>query len=108
MSGAGAEIAVGNALALARHAHGTVVHNVELQPGRGGQIGRSAGTAIQLMAKEGGMATLRLPSGEMRMVRASAARRSGRSATPTTRTSRSARPAASATWASARRRAARP
>ncbi len=49
---------------------GTVVHNVELQPGRGGQIGRSAGTAIQLMAKDGDMATLRLPSGEMRMVRA--------------------------------------
>jgi large subunit ribosomal protein L2 len=47
-----------------------IVHNVELQPGRGGQMGRAAGTAIQLMAKEGGMATLRLPSGEMRMVRA--------------------------------------
>jgi large subunit ribosomal protein L2 len=49
---------------------GTVVHNVELQPGRGGQLGRSAGTGIQLMAKDQGMATLRLPSGEMRMVRA--------------------------------------
>ena len=47
---------------------GTVVHNVELSPGRGGQMGRSAGTAIQLVAKEGKHATLRLPSGEMRMV----------------------------------------
>ena len=70
MSGPDAEVAVGNALPLARMPIGTVVHNVELQPGRGGQIGRAAGAAIQLMAKEGGMATLRLPSGEMRMVRA--------------------------------------
>ena len=69
-SGEGAEISVGNALPLARIPVGTTVHNVELQPGRGGQMGRSAGTAIQLMAREGGMATLRLPSGEMRMVRA--------------------------------------
>jgi large subunit ribosomal protein L2 len=45
-----------------------VVHNVELQPGRGGQLARSAGTGVQLMAKEGDHATLRLPSGEMRMV----------------------------------------
>ncbi|HEU0318910.1 MAG TPA: 50S ribosomal protein L2, partial [Solirubrobacteraceae bacterium] len=49
---------------------GTVVHNLELIPGRGGQLGRSAGVAIQLMAKEGEMATVRLPSGEMRLVRA--------------------------------------
>ncbi len=70
MSGPDAPIDVGNSLPLARMPTGTVVHNVELQPGRGGQMGRSAGTGIQLMAKEGGMATLRLPSGEMRMVRA--------------------------------------
>jgi large subunit ribosomal protein L2 len=69
-SGAGADIAVGNCLPLANMPTGTVVHNVELQPGRGGQLGRSAGTGIQLMAKDGDMATLRLPSGEMRMVRA--------------------------------------
>jgi large subunit ribosomal protein L2 len=68
-SGPGADIAVGNALALADMPTGTVVHNVELQPGRGGQLGRSAGTGIQLMAKDAGMATLRLPSGEMRLVR---------------------------------------
>ncbi len=68
-SGEGAEIAPGNCLALRRMPVGTVVHNVELEPGRGGQLGRSAGTAIQLMAKEAGLATLRLPSGETRLVR---------------------------------------
>jgi len=68
-SGPTAEVAVGNCLPLASMPIGTVVHNVELQAGRGGQLGRAAGTGIQLMAKEGGMATLRLPSGEMRMVR---------------------------------------
>src|ERR671925_272778 len=70
MSGAGSDITVGNAMPLALMPVGTLVHNVELQPGRGGQLGRSAGSGIQLMAKEGGMATLRMPSGEMRMVRA--------------------------------------
>jgi large subunit ribosomal protein L2 len=70
MSGDDAPIDIGNSLPLSRMPTGTVVHNVELQPGRGGQMGRSAGAGIQLMAKEGGMATLRLPSGEMRMVRA--------------------------------------
>ncbi|HET6510081.1 MAG TPA: 50S ribosomal protein L2 [Baekduia sp.] len=70
MSGPEAEIAVGNCLPLANMPTGTVVHNVELQPGRGGQMGRSAGVSIQLMAKDGDYATLRLPSGEMRMVRA--------------------------------------
>jgi large subunit ribosomal protein L2 len=70
MSGPEAEIAVGNCLPLANMPTGTVIHNVELQPGRGGQLGRSAGVGIQLMAKEGEYATLRLPSGEMRMVRA--------------------------------------
>src|SRR3712207_538974 len=69
-SGPGAEITVGNCLPLANMPVGTVVHNVELQPGRGGQMARSAGAGVQLMAKDGDMATLRLPSGEMRMVRA--------------------------------------
>jgi large subunit ribosomal protein L2 len=68
-SGPGSDIVVGNALELAQMPVGTIVHNVELQPGRGGQLGRSAGAGIQLMAKEGDHATLRLPSGEMRMVR---------------------------------------
>jgi len=69
-SGPGSEIAPGNALALKDMPTGTVIHNVELQPGRGGQLGRSAGTSIQLLAKDGDMVTLRLPSGEMRLVRA--------------------------------------
>ncbi len=67
-SGADVDIVVGNALPLSSMPVGTVVHNVELQPGRGGQLGRSAGVGIQLMAKERDYATLRLPSGEMRMV----------------------------------------
>jgi len=68
-SGPDADISPGCCLPLSRIPIGTVIHNVELQPGRGGQMGRSAGTGIQLMAREGGMATLRLPSGEMRLVR---------------------------------------
>ena len=70
VSGVGQDIQVGNAMPLAAMPVGTLVHNVELQPGRGGQLARSAGSSVQLMAKEGDMATLRLPSGEMRMVRA--------------------------------------
>jgi large subunit ribosomal protein L2 len=69
-SGPEAEIRVGNSLPLESIPAGTVVHNVELTPGRGGQLARSAGSGIQLLAKEGGMATLRLPSGEMRLVHA--------------------------------------
>jgi large subunit ribosomal protein L2 len=69
-SGPGADIRPGCALPLANIPTGTVVHNVELQPGRGGQMGRAAGAAIQVVAKESGTATLRLDSGEMRMVSA--------------------------------------
>jgi large subunit ribosomal protein L2 len=67
-SGPAADIAPGNALPLSAIPTGTILHNVELLPGRGGQLGRSAGTSIQLVAKEGSYATLRLPSSEMRMV----------------------------------------
>jgi large subunit ribosomal protein L2 len=67
-SGPEAEIAPGNTLPLRDIPLGTQIHNVELNPGRGGQLARGAGTAIQLMAKEGDWATLRLPSGEMRRV----------------------------------------
>lgn len=67
-SGKGADIRVGNALPLRYIPVGTVVHNVELKAGAGAQIGRSAGTAIHLVAKEGSFATLRLPSTEMRRV----------------------------------------
>lgn len=70
VSGPEAEIRIGNCLPLERIPAGTVVHNIELTPGRGGQIARSAGNSAQLLAKDGDMATLRLPSGEMRMVRA--------------------------------------
>jgi large subunit ribosomal protein L2 len=67
-SGPGADIRPGNALPLRHIPVGTVVHNVELRPGGGAKIGRSAGSSIQLMAKEGKLATLRLPSSEMRQV----------------------------------------
>ncbi len=68
MSGPQAEVKIGNALPLRSIPLGTMVHNVELTPGRGGQLGRAAGTQIQVLAKEGKMCTLRLPSTEMRMV----------------------------------------
>ncbi len=68
MAGPGAEILPGNALPLSVIPLGTMVHNVELQPGRGAQMVRSAGGVAQVLAKEGKLATLRLPSGEMRMV----------------------------------------
>jgi large subunit ribosomal protein L2 len=69
MSGTGADIKPGNALRLSDIPTGTVVHAIELQPGRGAAMARSAGTSAQLMAKEGDMAILRMPSSEMRMVR---------------------------------------
>jgi len=68
VAGAEADIKVGNALPLANIPTGTFIHNVELYPGRGGQLARSAGNAAQLMAKEGKYALLRLPSGELRNV----------------------------------------
>ncbi len=67
-SGPGADIRAGNALALANIPVGTVVHAVELKPGAGAKMARSAGTGVQLLAKEGGKATLRMPSGEIRLV----------------------------------------
>jgi large subunit ribosomal protein L2 len=67
-SGEGSDILPGNALQLKNIPLGTLVHNIELQPNRGGQMVRSAGAAAQVMAKEGMYVTLRLPSGEMRMV----------------------------------------
>ena len=69
-SGERADITPGNALPLRSIPTGTIVHNVELIPGQGGRLGRSAGTAIQVVAKEGAMVTVRLPSSEMRLVRA--------------------------------------
>jgi large subunit ribosomal protein L2 len=68
MSGSGADIRPGNALPLASIPVGTVVHAVELKPGAGAKMARSAGAGVQLLAKEGGKATLRMPSGEIRLV----------------------------------------
>ena len=68
LSGNGADIKAGNALPLEAIPVGTIVHNIELQPGKGGQIARAAGMSAQLMAKEGKLATLKMPSGEMRYV----------------------------------------
>ncbi|NLK39051.1 MAG: 50S ribosomal protein L2 [Clostridiales bacterium] len=68
-TGADADIKPGNALPLANIPLGTFIHNIELYPGKGGQLVRSAGTAAQLMAKEDGLAQIRLPSGEVRIVR---------------------------------------
>ncbi len=70
MSGEGADVRPGNALPLRNIPVGTVVHAVELKPGGGAKMARSAGTSVQLVAKEGRIATLRLPSGEMRLVEA--------------------------------------
>ena len=69
IASASADIKPGNALPIQNIPVGTVIHNIELAPGRGGQLVRSAGTAAQLMAKEGDMAQLRMPSGEFRLVR---------------------------------------
>lgn len=69
-SGTGAEIRVGNSLPMRDIPTGTLIHNIELHSGRGGQMVRSAGAAAQLMAKEGDYVTVRMPSGEMRRIRA--------------------------------------
>ena len=69
ISSTAADIKPGNALPLANIPVGTVIHNIEMHPGKGGQLVRSAGTSAQLMAKENGMAQVRLPSGEVRLVR---------------------------------------
>jgi large subunit ribosomal protein L2 len=68
VSGSGADIRPGNALPLASIPVGTIVHAVELKPGAGAKMARSAGVGVQLLAKEGGFATLRMPSGEIRLV----------------------------------------
>jgi len=69
VSGAGADIKPGNAMPVSKIPLGTIIHNVELRAGKGGQLARGAGTGIQLMAKEGDYALLKMPSGELRRVR---------------------------------------
>jgi len=108
VSGPEAEPKVGNALPLRFVPVGTVVHAVELVPGKGAQLARSAGTSIQLQGKEGDYVVLRLPSGELRRGTPSATRPSVPSATPSTRTSFSARPDAAAGSAASRISAAAP
>ena len=83
-SGQGREIQPGNALPLRYIPVGTTIHNVELKPGRGGKMARSAGASVQLVAKEGDFATLRLPSTEMRRVPSTAGPPSARSASAST------------------------
>lgn len=68
ISGPGVEVQLGNSMPLVEIPAGTFVHNVEIKPGKGGQLGRSAGNSLQLMAKEGDFVTLKLPSGEVRKI----------------------------------------
>lgn len=69
ISGPRAEVRIGNSLPISNIPVGTMIHNIEMQPGRGGQMVRAAGTAAQLLAKEGDYAQIRLPSGEVRLIR---------------------------------------
>ncbi len=105
-NGAGAEILPGNALPIRNIPPGTMVHNLELSPGKGGQLVRSAGGAAQLMSKEGDFALVKLPSGEMRKFALIAWRRSASSAIWTTKTSLTARQGARAGTAAGQRSAA--
>jgi large subunit ribosomal protein L2 len=109
VAGANVDILTGNALPLRNIPLGTQIHNVELRPGRGGQIARSAGSSVQLVAKEGEYATVKMPSGETRQdLRRVLRDHRARSATSITRTCRSARRGAAAGSASARTSAVSP
>ena len=104
LSGPGADIRPGNALPLSGIPVGTVIHAVELKPGGGAKMARSAGAGVQLLAKEGGNATLRMPSGEIRHgATPGAGPRSARWGTPSTSSYPGARPDATGGAASARR-----
>lgn len=102
VAGESVDILPGNALPLKNIPLGTLIHNVELRPGKGGQIARSAGSAVQLVAKEGDYASVKMPSGEIGTSTWSVWRPSAKSGTSTTRTSRSARQAAAGGSASVR------
>jgi large subunit ribosomal protein L2 len=107
-SGPEADILVGNALPLKNIPAGTTVHAIELRPGKGAQMARSAGAQAQLVAKEGEYALLKLPSGETRRVLVECMATIGQVAIRITRTFRSARLAAIGGWVSGRRTAACP
>ena len=95
-SGPEADILVGNALPLKNIPAGTVVHNIELKPGKGGQMARSAGAQAQLVSKEGGIALLKLPSGEIRRVQVECMATVGQVGNVEHENVRSAKPAATA------------
>ena len=105
-SGLSAPIKPGCTLPLANIPVGTVIHNIEMRPGKGGQMARSAGTGVQLVAREGRYATVRLRSGEMRKILTDCRATIGRSATASTACGRWARPAPPVGAVSARRFAA--
>ncbi len=107
-AGEDADILVGNALPLSKIPLGTVIHNIELKEGKGGQMVRSAGVGAQLMAREGDWATLRLPSGEMRLVSLQCKAAVGSVGTPSTSWSARGRPAGAGGPASAPASAAWP
>ena len=98
MAGPNADIVAGNALALKDMPVGTIVHNVELYPGNGAQLARSAGNSAQLMALEGAYALLRLPSGELRNVPRDCMATVGLLVTLTTLMLKSVKQVVSATW----------
>src|SRR6478672_4256988 len=102
VSGPEADILVGNALPLRNIPPGTTVHNLELKPGKGAQMVRSAGGAAQLVAKEGDYALVKLPSGETRKISHDCMATIGRSGTSTTKKSPSARRAVRAGWGRSR------
>jgi large subunit ribosomal protein L2 len=83
LSGAGADIKPGNSMALKDMPVGTVIHNIELRPGKGGQLARSAGTYSQLLSKEGEYCHVRLPSGEIRLIKAECKATVGQISNPT-------------------------
>ena len=106
VAGAAVDVKPGNAMPLAAMPVGTIVHNVEMKPGKGGQIARSAGTYAQYVGRDQGRAILRLNSGEQRLVHGTCLATVGAVSNPITATSMTARPAATAGSASARSTAA--
>ncbi len=98
-----ADIKPGNAMPMENMPVGTIIHNVEMKPGRGGQMARAAGTYVQLIGKDSGYAQLRLTSGELRMVPANAWQPLAQFRMPTTRTRTCPRPVAVVGSANARR-----
>jgi large subunit ribosomal protein L2 len=102
VAGRKVDVKPGNAMELGQMPVGTIVHNVEMKPGKGGQIARSAGTYVQVVGRDRGMVIVRLNSGEQRYIRSDCMGTVGAVSNPTTRTRISARPAAPAGRAAVR------